>query len=187
MLMKMLLDIEDEPAWHSAEAEDEDAGETSNYSVGQECLDRISIALGGNTIVHVASELLSAYIAALEWQKHHVALITLAQIAEGCSKVMIKNLEKVVHMVLNPFQDPHPRVRWAAINAIGQFSTDLGLDLQVQYHQRVLPALASAMDDFQNPRAHAASAVLNFSKNCTPDILTPYLDGIVSKLLVLLQ
>lgn len=189
VLMKMLLDIEDEPAWHSAEAEDEDAGETSNYSVGQECLDRLSIALGGNTIVPVASELLPAYLAAPEWQKHHAALITLAQIAEGCSKVMLKNLEQVVNMVLNSFQDPHPRVRWAAINAIGQLSTDLGPDLQVQYHQRVLPALASAMDDFQNPRvqAHAASAVLNFSENCTPEILTPYLDGIVSKLLVLLQ
>ncbi|XP_075493570.1 uncharacterized protein LOC142531354 [Primulina tabacum] len=45
------------------------------------------------------------------------------------------------------------------------------------------------MDDFQNPRvqAHAASAVLNFSENCTPKILTPYLDGIVHKLLLLLQ
>nr|XP_029123663.1 importin-5 isoform X2 [Elaeis guineensis] len=189
VLMKMLLDIEDEPAWHGAEAEDEDAGETSNYSVAQECLDRLSIAVGGNTIVPVASELLPAYLSAPEWQKHHAALITLAQIAEGCSKVMIKNLEQVVNMVLNSFQDPHPRVRWAAINAIGQLSTDLGPDLQVQYHQRVLPALASVMDDFQNPRvqAHAASAVLNFSENCTPDILTPYLDGIVSKLLVLLQ
>nr|GMD21565.1 importin-5-like [Ipomoea batatas] len=40
--------------------------------------------------------------------------------------------------------------------------------------------------NFLNP-AHAASAVLNFSENCTPEILTPYLDGIVSKLLVLLQ
>lgn len=189
ILMKMLLDIEDDPAWHSAETEDEEAGETSNYSVGQECLDRLSIALGGNTIVPVASEQLPAYLAAPEWQKHHAALIALAQIAEGCSKVMVKNLEQVVNMVLNSFQDPHPRVRWAAINAIGQLSTDLGPDLQVQYHQRVLPALAAAMDDFQNPRvqAHAASAVLNFSENCTPDILTPYLDGIVSKLLVLLQ
>jgi hypothetical protein len=36
-------------------------------------------------------------------------------------------------------------------------------------------------------QAHAASAVLNFSENCTPDILTPYLDVIVTKLLVLLQ
>ncbi|KAL9329415.1 hypothetical protein ACSQ67_004418 [Phaseolus vulgaris] len=189
ILMKMLLDIEDVPAWHSAETEDEDAGETSNYSVGQECLDRLSISLGGNTIVPVASEQLPAYLAAPEWQKRHAALIALAQIAEGCSKVMIKNLEQVVAMVLNSFPDQHPRVRWAAINAIGQLSTDLGPDLQVKYHQGVLPALAGAMDDFQNPRvqAHAASAVLNFSENCTPDILTPYLDGIVSKLLVLLQ
>ncbi|KAK4338997.1 hypothetical protein RND71_040459 [Anisodus tanguticus] len=189
ILMKMLLDIDDEAVWHSAEVEHEDAGETSNYSVGQECLDRLAIALGGSTIVPVASEQLPPYLAAPEWQKHHAALIALAQIAEGCTKVVIKNLEQVVSMVLSCFQDPHPRVRWAAINAIGQLSTDLGPDLQVQYHSRVLPALATAMDDFQNPRvqAHAASAVLNFSENCTPEILTPYLDGIVSKLLVLVQ
>ena len=67
-------------------------------------------------------------------------------------QVMINNLEQVLSMVLNSFQDPHPRVRWAAINAIGQLSTDLGPELQTQYHHRVLPALASAMDDFQNPR-----------------------------------
>uniref|UniRef100_A0A804NYC9 Kinesin motor domain-containing protein n=1 Tax=Zea mays TaxID=4577 RepID=A0A804NYC9_MAIZE len=36
-------------------------------------------------------------------------------------------------------------------------------------------------------RAHVVSAILNFSENCTPEILTPYLDGIVNKLLVLLQ
>ncbi|GFY82225.1 ARM repeat superfamily protein [Actinidia rufa] len=35
--------------------------------------------------------------------------------------------------------------------------------------------------------AQADSAVPNFCENCTPSILTPYLDGIVSKLLVLLQ
>ncbi|KAB5529553.1 hypothetical protein DKX38_019634 [Salix brachista] len=169
--------------------EDEDAGETSNYGFGQECLDRLAIALGGNTVVPVASEVFPAFFSAPEWQKPHAALITLAQIAEGCSKVMIKNLDQVVSMVMNSFQHPHPRVRWAAINAIGQLSTDLGPDLQMKYHQLVLPALAGAMDDVQNPRvqAHAASAMLNFSENCMPDILTPYLDGVVSKLLVLLQ
>ncbi|KAM5550342.1 hypothetical protein ABKV19_027497 [Rosa sericea] len=189
ILMNMLLDLEDDPDWHTADTENEDAGETSNYGFGQECLDRLSISLGGNTIVPVASELFPSYLVAPEWQKHHAVHIALAQIAEGCSKVMVQNLEQVVSMVLNSFQDPHPRVRWAAINAVGQLSTDLGPNLQEKYHQRVLPALAGAMDDFQNPRvqAHAASAVLNFSENCTPDILVPYLDGIVSKLLVLLQ
>ncbi|KAK1351838.1 hypothetical protein POM88_053980 [Heracleum sosnowskyi] len=36
-------------------------------------------------------------------------------------------------------------------------------------------------------RAHSASEVQNFSESCTPEILAPYLDGIVGKLLVLLQ
>jgi len=47
-------------------------------------------------------------------------------------------------------------VRWAAINAIGQLSTDLGPDLQQNYHQQVLPALVNAMDDFQNPRVQVS-------------------------------
>lgn len=89
VLMNLLLDIEDDPAWHGAETEDEDAGETNNYGFGQECLDRLSISLGGNTIVPVASELLPTYLAAPEWQKHHAVLIALAQIAEGCSKVYL--------------------------------------------------------------------------------------------------
>lgn len=73
---------------------------------------------------------------------------------------MIKNLEHVVSMVLASFQDPHPRVRWAAINAVGQLSTDLGPELQVQYHRTVLPALAGAMDDFQNPRVQVCEIPL---------------------------
>jgi hypothetical protein len=80
---------------------------------------------------------------------------------------MLKNLEQVVSMILNGFQHPHPRVRWAAINAIGQLSTDLGPDLQVQYHQKVLPALANAMDDFQNPRVQASIEILASSSLIT--------------------
>lgn len=75
---------------------------------------------------------------------------------------MVKNLDSVVSMVLGSFRDPHPRVRWAAINTIGQLSTDLGPDLQVQYHQQVLPALASAMDDFQNPRVQVWTRELSY-------------------------
>ncbi|KAM0923386.1 hypothetical protein ACQ4PT_005570 [Festuca glaucescens] len=189
VVMAMLLDVHDEPAWYAAVSEEEDAGETGSFVFAQECLDRLAIAVGGNTILPVAAELLPSFIGAEEWKRRHAALVTIAQIAEGCAKVMTKNLDQVVGMVLNSFNDPHPRVRWAAINAVGQLSTDLGPELQNQLHHVVLPALASAMDDSDNPRvqAHAASAILNFSENCRPDILTPYLDVIVSKLLVLLQ
>ncbi|RLN15504.1 HEAT repeat, putative [Panicum miliaceum] len=133
VLMTMLLDVQDEPAWHAAVSEEEDAGETGSYVFAQECLDRLAIAVGGNTILPVAAELLPSFFSSEDWKRRHAALVTIAQIAEGSAKVMIKNLEQVVGM------------------------------------------------------AHAASAILNFSENCRPDILTPYLDGIVGKLLLLLQ
>uniref|UniRef100_A0A0D9VXV9 TOG domain-containing protein n=1 Tax=Leersia perrieri TaxID=77586 RepID=A0A0D9VXV9_9ORYZ len=129
VLMTMLLDVQDEPAWHAAVSEEEDAGETGSYVFAQECLDRLAIAVGGNTILPVAADLFPSFFGAEEWERRHAALVTMAQIAEGCARVMIKNLEQ----------------------------------------------------------AHAASAILNFSENCKPDIFTPYLDGIVGKLLLLLQ
>jgi hypothetical protein len=86
---------------------------------------------------------------------------------------MIKNLDSVVSMILNSFRDSHSRVRWAAINAIGQLSTDLGPDLQQNYHQQVLPALVNAMDDFQNPRVQVSFVIIGLSLSILFDILLP--------------
>ncbi|KAL6552434.1 hypothetical protein OROHE_007798 [Orobanche hederae] len=101
-----------------------DKDEEAEEEVSQADEEEEVIALGGNIFVPVASKQFQVYFSAPEWQKHHTALIALAQIAEGCSKVMVKNLEQVVNMVLNSFQHPHPRVRWAAINAIDQLSIE---------------------------------------------------------------
>ena len=89
---------------------------------------------------------------------------------------MTKNLEPVVTMILNSFRDSHPRVRWAAINAIGQLSTDLGPDLQQGYHQQVLPALVNAMDDFQTPRVQVCS-ILFFLSYCLTRVYTGIFDS----------
>jgi importin-5 len=65
-------------------------------------------------------------------------------------------------------QDPHPKARWAACQAIGQMCTDLGPELQTAKHQLIVPGLMGVMDDFSQPRvqAHAAAAIVNFSENC---------------------
>ena len=93
-------------------------------------------------------------------------------------------LGDIIQTVLASFQDPHPRVRWAAINAMGQLETDLGPDLQNQLHAKVLPALVSVMDDTANARvqSHAAAAVINFCEHCERKTLRPYLQGLLTKL-----
>jgi hypothetical protein len=46
----------------SEDEKEEDAGEGELYQFGQECLDRISISLGGNAIVPAAGVLLPAWL-----------------------------------------------------------------------------------------------------------------------------
>lgn len=125
--------MQDVPEWHTAEDEkEENAGEGELFEFGQECLDRISFALGGKTLVPVAGTTLTAYMADTgSWEKRHAALICLAQIAEGCVKVMVDEVEKLVALCLLGARDGTPKVRWAACQALGQLCTDLGPDLQV--------------------------------------------------------
>ncbi|KAH0727959.1 hypothetical protein KY285_003650 [Solanum tuberosum] len=187
MILKLLLDIEDEPSWYSTDTEHEYAGETENYAFGEKCLERFSAALGGKTIASIAMEQLEAYFDSPEWEKRHAALRAFYQIAEGSSKVMIKYLEKIVYAVLHSCQDPHPRVRWAAMVTIEQLSNDFHWEWQDEYHNQVVPVIVAAMDDFPRVQIAAAYALRQFFAPEMPETLVPYLDQILNKLLVLLQ
>ena len=191
--LKFLLDIEDVPEWHAAEDEkNENEGEGELFEFGQECLDRVALALGGKTLVPVAGAVLPTLMSDTgDWKKRHAALICLAQIAEGCAKVMRERsvMDGLVQLCLVGAQDPHAKVRWASCQALGQLCSDLGPRLQETQHAAVLPALMALMDDFNAPRvqAHACAAVVNFAENCEQDVVAPYLDTMIGKLLALLQ
>ena len=93
--------IQDEPDWHSAESDTHETdGEGELYEFGQECLDRVALALGGATVMPIAYALLSQWAVDPDWKKRHAALICLAQIAEGCVKVMMKSLDILVDLSL---------------------------------------------------------------------------------------
>ncbi|KAG1673229.1 hypothetical protein FOA52_013109 [Chlamydomonas sp. UWO 241] len=189
-LMMFLLDVEDDEQWHGADSDQhEEAGAGDRFQFGQECLDRISMSLGGNAIVPAAGVLLPTWLRDGDWRKRHATLICLAQIAEGCAKVMAKQLGPLTDMCLQGLQDSHAKVRWAACQALGQMCTDLGPELQNDHHAKLLPALMALMDDFNNPRvqAHACAATVNFADNVEEELLPPYLDSLIMKLLVLLQ
>jgi hypothetical protein len=197
-LMGFLLDVEDDKLWHAAEsagaadgsAQHEDEGHGELFDGGQEYLDRAAIALGGKALLPAAGALLPAWLGdAQDWRKRHAALICLAQIAEGCERQMREQLEPLVAMCLAGLRDPHPKVRWAACQALGQMCTDLGPDLQEAAGDRVLPALIAAMEDFDHPRvqAHASAVVVNFSEGADPTKMAPHLDALLSQLIALLR
>ncbi|XP_057469428.1 uncharacterized protein LOC130758510 [Actinidia eriantha] len=189
ILIKMLVFIEDDLSWHKAGSDENNAGESDVLLYGMESLGRLAAALRGNAIVDNHPDFLPEFWADKDWRKRHAAVTALRLISEGTSKVLQEHLEKTVEKLLPLSRDPHPRVRWAVMSAIGQLSKDLAPQLQQQFHQKLVPALVAAMDDSQNPRvqAQATSAMLLFSQNCSSDILKPYLKEIVGKLIEFLQ
>ncbi|KAK9862045.1 hypothetical protein WJX84_012004 [Apatococcus fuscideae] len=189
-LLKFLLDVEDEPDWYNGDNDKHEAEEEGElFEFGEECLDRLALALGGAGLLPLAQAALPQLLQSPDWKQRHAALICLAQTAEGCVKSMLRQVAPWVDICLMGLRDQHPRVRWAACQALGQMCTDLGPDIQGEQHQQILPALMAVMEDFAQPRvqAHSAAAIVNFSENCDQEILPPYLDDLITHLLRLLQ
>ncbi|KAL1510219.1 hypothetical protein AB1Y20_006547 [Prymnesium parvum] len=190
--LQMTLEIECDTAedlveWENEEEDEEDT-DITNYDVGEQALDRLSIAMGGKAMVPVLFERITEFFKSADWKHRHAALMAISQSGEGCRVQMAEQLQQIVRMIVQRFGDEHPRVRWAAINAVGQMSTDFGPELQEQLHEVVLPALVTVMDDqCKRVQAHAAAAVINFCEHCERSTLQPYLQGVLGKLFTLLN
>ena len=190
LAMQLMLNVEnvDPTEWNNSTVEADD--KAPGVVVGKECLDRVALSLGGRALFPHAfeQEQMFGYLVHPDWICRHAGLIAISQMAEGCAPQMLQRLHSIVTMVVARIRDSHVRVRWAAINAIGQLQTDLAPRIQREEHAEVLAGLNAAMDDFDNPRiqAHAAAAVINFADNCDKHVLLPYLDGLLSKLAGLL-
>ena len=63
--------------------------------------------------------------------------MAISAVGEGCYKQMETLLPDIVNTVLPFLTDTHPRVRYAACNAVGQLSTDFAPGFQKKFHNRV--------------------------------------------------
>jgi hypothetical protein len=81
--------------------------------------------------VCVAGVLLPSWLSDSDWRKRHAALICLAQIAEGCARVMSEQVEGLVTMCLQGLRDPHAKVRLGAGMLTGGWGGGLSAILEV--------------------------------------------------------
>ena len=150
---------------------------------------RLACGLGGKTVLPHINETLSEMLNAPGWKFRHAALMAISAVGEGCHKQIQSMLPKIMSAVINFLGDSHPRVRYAACNAIGQMATDFAPEFQKKFHANVVPGLLAVMDDTDNPRvqAHAGAALVNFSEECPKNILKNYLPTILTKLETILH
>jgi importin-5 len=189
-IFALLLDwsthLEDNPDWNKGEEEDLD---DVDAAIAEESLDRLSICLGGETVSPILFTAIPQFLGSPDWRFRHAGLMSISVSGEGSMKYLSQHLQDVVGMILPFFQDPHPRVRWAACNTIGQMCSDFSPDLQNLFHEPILVNIVQVMNDAENPRvqSHAASAIVNFCEDCGEEVLSPYLQPVLEKLHSLLQ
>ncbi|XP_064455719.1 importin-5-like [Ornithodoros turicata] len=183
LLFNMMVDLNDDAEWATADEITEDDND-SDPVVGESSLDRLACSLGGKTILPLVINCLSQMLASTDWKHRHAALMAVSAAGEGCHKQMEAMLPQIVEAVLKYLQDPHPRVRYAACNALGQMATDFCPVFEKRFHDRVIPGLSMLLEDHANPRvqAHAGAALVNFFEDCPKTVLLPYLDAVVAKI-----
>jgi importin-5 len=151
-------------------------------------MDRLANKLGGQTILAPTFHWLPRMMTSTAWRDRHAALMAISAISEGCRDLMISELSQVLDLVVPALRDPHPRVRWAGCNALGQMSTDFAPKMQTDYYDRVLKAIIPVLDSPEaRVKSHAAAALVNFCEEAEKTILEPYLDDLLSHLFQLLQ
>lgn len=183
-ILLMMVDLDDDPEW-STQDEIEDEDEDSNPITGESAMDRLACALGGKTMLpHILTNV-NNMLAHADWRYRYAGLMTLSSTAEGAHKQMETYLDQMVDGIVGFLKDPHPRVRYAACNCIGQMATDFAPVFQKKFHSKVIPGLLMILDDDQNPRvqAHGGAALVNFAEDSPKNILLNLLDNILNKLL----
>ncbi|KAK7012698.1 armadillo-type protein [Favolaschia claudopus] len=166
--------------WADEDPSANSAGEAESApAMYEQSLDRLACAVGGRAVLPPAFQYIPSMMASYDWRVRHAGLMAVAAIAEGTAKVMENELGKVVELVTPMFRDLHPRVRYAACQCE---------IIQERYHQQLFAVLIPTLED-QEPRvhSHAAAALINFCEGVERNVLLPYLDPIVERLLKLLD
>ncbi|VDP04123.1 unnamed protein product [Heligmosomoides polygyrus] len=192
LMTHLTMDLDEWLAVDEIDAEDDE----DSVAVGESALDRIACALNGKYILSSFVALTGKLRHSEDWRERHVALMGFSVIGEGCQRVMEPQIQSIVKEIIPFLNDKHPRVRYAACNAIGQMSSDFAPTLQKKCHEYVMqglldsitawvvPALMSTLLDSSCDRvsAHAAAALINFCEDCPKQIISAYLPAIMNGL-----
>lgn len=187
MLTEVCVDDDDASEWNNHSDADED--DEPHHDAARQALDRVALCLGPRALAAPLFLYLPQMCQSDDWRQRQAALMALSSAAEGCAPVLTAEIPRLLDMVLPLVADPHPRVQYAACNALGQMSTDFADVIQRQCADRVMPALAHrlTLECVFRVQAHAAAALVNFCEAAPNHVLEPYLDLVVRRLVALLD
>lgn len=95
-------------------------------SVAADNINRIASFIGEKTIIACSTHLIKEAIEQKDkWQLRQAGYLFLGMISDTCQDMFKKNLDEIIRMAASGLIDPHPRVRYEALTALGLLLTEL--------------------------------------------------------------
>ena len=156
LVLNVLCEAEDVDlaSWSQAEENDATYGDAQDEdeiaNIAEQAIDRMATSIGGATMVPIFLPIVQQCLASNggqsgDWKRRRAGLETLALSAAGCTKQYRPHLDQLVAAAVQFTQDPHVRVRYAALHCLGQFASDFVPTFHKKYLAKVLPVLGASL------------------------------------------
>eukprot|EP00916_Digyalum_oweni_P008854 GHVL01014793.1.p1 GENE.GHVL01014793.1~~GHVL01014793.1.p1 ORF type:complete len:1096 (+),score=177.47 GHVL01014793.1:40-3288(+) len=178
-LMNMLLELDcGDEDWLESEEFEEDGGV---YDVAEEGFDRIAQNLGPDELMPLIFRGVNQFLSEKDSWKHTLAAIMcLSQVIEVVE--IEDDLAKIIETIMPYTGHENPRVRYAALQALGQASLDHSPWIQENYFDRLMPLFFAAFDDrIPKISGHAFACFVNFGEEVEPMMLMPHIPALMQK------
>jgi len=193
--MDLMLEVEDGQAELQAwidRMDDEEGDEDYDimYNEGSEAIDRVVQAFtkldNMDPIKGALFALVGNFSAKKDsWQALFAALSAIKQTVEYIDDPA--HVDQMATLLVNHVDHPHARVRYVALNALGQVANDQSPNFQEKSHQSVMPMLLRKFsDEVDRVASMAMSAFVSFGEELDEALMTAYapefMNALVSRL-----
>ncbi|CAK0827568.1 unnamed protein product [Prorocentrum cordatum] len=189
--IEWMFDVEqDVDAWtaqaDAPEEDDEIDGDT--VQLGEENLDRLAekasdVEQCEDVFLPVLFKAIRVLMGApdVTWQHSRAAVMAVSQVVEHIEDESW--VDQCVHFIAERLAHVHPRVRFAAFQAVGQVAYDQEPYVQDSHHELLLAAIVTGLNDVNvRVATNAANAFVSFGEELDRDALEPHIDELMGRL-----
>ncbi|XP_054790195.1 importin subunit beta-3-like isoform X1 [Prosopis cineraria] len=187
--VRLLLCIADVPAWYDVESTSSGyMGISEKYRLGKFLLFRVCWHSPEDIPLSIGFEMVPQYLISENWQVRHAGLIVFAATVSACGRpeMICDHAERVLEISLT---DAHPRVLWAAIDAIICLTSDSD-QKHVRYLNKFVPRLVAIIRSasiYPRLQLHAVIVTGRLIKYCGDEEVKSFSEDLVPELLKFLK
>lgn len=164
---------------------EEESNPDDNVNFGMISYDRLLEALD-EEMFPIMEKVLEVALSSEDWRYRHAGLMAIAQIGEYAGQP--EKVKNVVPILLAHLVHIHPKVRFAALYAVGLMAEDMSPDFQEVFDKVLLPPLVQAIDDpVPRVQAHVCAALTNFLEHVRQEVACQVAPVLLPKLVKLIR